>query len=127
MLKIETSHNCIHWNICHIYSNLNLDKCGHFKNKSKLIELSCPIGTNLYRIDSRIIPCHRNQRERDEYSCQNYLHCYLDKECDLGKEYYIFEMENADVMTILGNQKYFGTRVFTSREEAEKKMEELKW
>ena len=38
----------------------------------------------------------------------------------------IYEIKNADAMAILGNSKYFGTRVFLTREEAEKKLEELK-
>lgn len=122
---MKTCHDCIHMSVCKHVNNV-FPICKYFQDKSKFIELPCPIGTDLYRIDSRTIPCHRGKRERDEYSCQNFLHCYLNNECDLREEYYIFEMENADAMTILGNQKYFGTRVFTSREEAEKRLEEFK-
>lgn len=118
--------DCIHFEVCR-YVDPNLPVCDSFMHKDCVLKLPCPLGTNLYRIDSRKISCHRNMRDRDEYYCQEVLHCYCDEHaCDCSKEYYIFNMENADAMTILGNEKYFGTRVFTSREEAEKKLEEIK-
>ena len=115
--------DCIHFEVC-CYVDPNLPVCDSFMHKNCVFTLPCPIGTTLYRIDSRHKTCSFRGTHKDEWYCSNVLNC--NEECDSRKEYYIYEMPNADAMTILGNEKYFGTRVFTSREEAEKKLEEIK-
>ena len=131
---MKTCKDCIHDNVCPKESyatdmNPYIDfstkddvdeSCIDFKNKFKYIELPCIIGTDLYRIDSRYKTCSFKGQHKDEWYCFNVLNC--NEECDSNKEYYIYEIKNADAMTILGNSKYLGTRVFTSREEAEKKL-----
>lgn len=115
--------DCIHFEVC-CYVDPNLPVCDSFMHKDCVITLPCPIGTNLYRIDSRYKTCSFKNTHKDEWYCSNVLNC--NEECDSRKEYYIYEIKNADAMTILGNAKYFDIRVFTSREEAGKKLEELK-
>lgn len=117
--------DCLHYDICFGAFGDWLPKiCESFKDKAKYLELPCPIGTDLYRIDRRYKTCSFRNTRKDEWYCSNVLNC--NEECDCREEYYIYEIKNADAMAILGNAKYFGTRVFTSREEAEKKLEELK-
>ena len=113
---------CIHFEVC-AYVDPFLPVCDSFKDKSKILELPCSVGTNLYRIDSRNKTCSFKNVHKDEWYCLNVLNC--NEECDSIKEYYIYEIKNSDAMTILGNAKYFDTRVFTSREEAEKRLNEL--
>lgn len=114
---MQTCKNCIHSDICIIdYALDEPNPCDYFKSKSKIIELPVPIGTDLYKIDTRIIKCLAPNPEKDEL---------LDRFFNYSQEYYIFEIKNADAMTILGNKEYLGTRVFTSREEAEKRIKEL--
>lgn len=134
---MKTCADCIHCDVCpkesyatdlEPYIDLsiinNVDEyCIEFKDKNKYIELLCPIGTDLYRIDSRRTRCSIRNEYRDEWRCFHFLNC--NEECDSGKEYYIYEMKNVDAMTILGNSKYFGTRVFLSMEEAEYELEKL--
>lgn len=119
---MKTCEDCIHYDLCRKYFYVG-ELCGGFEDKSKFLELPCPIGTDLYRIDSRNKPCSFKSHHKDEWYCMNVLNC--NEQCDSGKEYYIYEIKNADAMTILGNAKYFGTRIFLTREEAEKKLEEL--
>ena len=121
---MKTCKDCIHFEVC-CYVDRFLPVCDSFKDKTKIIELPVPVGTDLYRIDERDVLCCFNQREKDDWYCQNVLDCYFFYTCKPKKEYYIFEMKNADAMTILGNQKYLGSRVFTSKEEAEEKINEI--
>ena len=90
------------------------------------ISLPCPVGTTLYRIDSRERACsyHHNHRS-NMYYCVNDYRCkhLCDGLCDDRFEYEIYTIENASAMAILGNAPYFGTRVFTDKEEAEKELE----
>ena len=120
---MKNCKNCVHAEVC-VYLSYDPPFCNLLKDKDKFIELLCTIGTDLYRIDSRQKPCSFRNHHKDEWCCMNVLNC--NEECDSGKEYYIYEIKNADAMTILGNAKYFGTRVFLTREAAEKKLEELK-
>lgn len=120
---MKDCENCIHFEVC-AYVSPFLSACDDFKDRNKFLELPCPIGTDLYRIDSRYKTCSFSGTHKDEWYCMNVLNCH--EECDSCKEYYIYEIKNADAMAILGNAKYFGTRVFLTREEAEKKLEELK-
>ena len=120
---MKTCENCIHCEVC-AYVLPSFPICEDFKDKNKFLELHCPIGTDLYRIDSRPKPCSFKNHHKDEWYCMNILNC--NEECDSGEERYIYEIKNADAMAILGNAKHFGTRVFLTREEAEKKLEALK-
>lgn len=122
---MKTCENCLHYDVClNAFGDCLYKTCDSFKDKAKFIELPCPIGTDLYRIDSRQNPCSFRNHHKDEWYCMNVLNCY--EECDSCEEYYIFEIKNASAMTILGNSDLFGIRAFLTREEAEKKLEELK-
>lgn len=123
---MKTCADCLHYDLCNELNGVEYPgPCDYFfKDKNKFLELPCPIGTDLYRIDSRPKPCSFKNHHKDEWYCMNILNC--NEECDSGEEHYIYEIKNADAMAILGNAKYFGTRVFLTREEAEKKLEEFK-
>ena len=119
---MKKCEDCIHFEVC-AYVAPYLPACDSFKDKSKILELPCSVGTNLYRIDSRNKTCSFKNVHKDEWYCSNVLNC--NEECDSVEEHYIYEIKNSDAMAILGNQKYFGTRVFASRDEAERKLNEL--
>jgi len=44
--------DCLHYEICNALSVVDDDICECFKNKSKYIELPCPIGTTVYMVTS---------------------------------------------------------------------------
>lgn len=101
------------------------------KDDKTIIELPCPVGTTLYRIDQYERTCSYHREHRNNlYYCINDYKCkhLFDGKCDAGTDYKIYTIENASAMAILGNAHLFGTRVFLSKEEAEtelkKKQEE---
>lgn len=98
------------------------------KDDKTIIQLPCPIGTTLYRIDSDKRACSYHWNTRDNmYYCINdsfgVCEHLCDGKCDAHTEYKIYTIENASAMAILSNAHLFGTRVFLNKEEAEKELE----
>ena len=95
-----------------------------------VVEVPCPVGSTLYRIDHQRESCsfHHNNR-LNEYACLNEIKCphLCDGKCDEYVKFYMTVIENADAQTILGNQKLFGKRVFTDKDQAQKVLEDYKW
>ena len=105
---------------------------GNFKVAEKLAEyedleeqnllVRLPYNKNkeIYIISSRWTVCSECGSRFDEYSCSG-----CEYECDSKKEYYVYStyLSFIDVTTYV-NQ--FGKTVFLTREEAEKKLEEMK-
>lgn len=97
-MKMKTCEDCIHYDICLGAFGLLINCiCDSFKDKSKFIELPCAIGDTVYMINSKI----------DPYD---------------GDEYYTIIQApfRASILHLIG--KVF----FLTREEAEKRLEELK-
>ena len=93
--KMKTCKDCIHFEVC-CYVDVFLPACDSFKDKSKIIELPCAIGDNVYMINLKI----------DPYA---------------GHEYYTIIQApfRVSILHLIG--KVF----FLTREEAEKRLEEL--
>ena len=85
-----------------------------------LVRLPVNKNKEIYIISSRWTVCSEFGSRFDEYSCSG-----CEYECDSKKEYYVYStyLSFIDVTTYV-NQ--FGKTVFITREEAEKKLEELK-
>lgn len=85
-----------------------------------LVRLPADKNAEIYLISSRWTVCSECGSRFDEYSCSG-----CEYECDSKKEYYVYSTYlssiNADTYA---NQ--FGKTVFLTREEAEKKLEEMK-
>lgn len=85
-----------------------------------LVRLPADKNAEIYLISSRWTVCSECGSRFDEYSCSG-----CEYECDSKKEYYVYPTYlssiNADTYA---NQ--FGKTVFLTREEAVKKLEELK-
>jgi hypothetical protein len=85
-----------------------------------LVRLPADKNAEIYLISSRWTVCSECGSRFDEYSCSG-----CEYECDSKKEYYVYPTYlssiNADTYA---NQ--FGKTVFLTREEAEKKLEEMK-
>ena len=94
--KMKTCKDCIHFEVC-CYVDVFLPACDSFKDKSKFIELPCAIGDTVYMINSKID--HHN-----------------------GNEYYAIIQAPFRVSML----HLIGKFLFLTREEAEKKLEELK-
>lgn len=88
-----------------------------------VIVLPCKVGSTIYRIDEMSKHCSHEGEYYDEYYCRKCRHL-LNGDCDSRKEPYIKEIKNANAQTILGNEHLIGTRVFLTREEAEKALAE---
>lgn len=96
------------------------------KDDKTIVELPCPIGSTLYRIDPYERSCsfHHNHRNNLYYCINDYKCRHLcDGKCDDRIEYKIYTIENASAMAILGNAHLFGTRVFLDKEDAERELE----
>jgi len=74
----------------------------------------------IYIISSRWTVCSECGSRFDEYSCSG-----CEYECDSKKEYYVYPtyLSSINVNTYVDR---FGKTVFLTREEAEKKLEEMK-
>lgn len=85
-----------------------------------LVRLPVNKNKEIYIISSRWTVCSECGSRFDEYSCSG-----CEYECDSKKEYYVYStyLSFIDVTTYV-NQ--FGKTVFLTREEAEKKLEEMK-
>lgn len=100
-----------------------LDKLATYEDLEEqglLVRLPTNKNKEIYIISSRWTVCSEYGLRFDEYSC---IGC--EYECDSEKEYYIHStyLSFIDVTTYV-NQ--FGKTVFLTREEAEKKLEEMK-
>lgn len=74
----------------------------------------------IYIISSRWTVCSECGSRFDEYSCSG-----CEYECDSKKEYYVYPTYLSSI-TISTYVDRFGKTVFLTREEAEKKLEEMK-
>lgn len=74
----------------------------------------------IYIISSRWTVCSECGSRFDEYSCSG-----CEYECDSKKEYYVYSIYLSSI-TVSTYVEQFGKTVFLTREEAEKKLEELK-
>lgn len=87
-----------------------------------LVRLPCKVGTVVYRIEScgwtKSSICGESFSEDCEY-CE-------EKKCDSHRKYEIYSQEMISQDWIFGNRNGFGRTIFFTREEAEKKLEEMK-
>lgn len=74
----------------------------------------------IYIISSRWTVCSECGSRFDEYSCSG-----CEYECDSKKEYYVYPTYLSSI-TVSTYVDRFGKTIFLTREEAEKKLEELK-
>ena len=118
--------DCIYCPVCSLEDSY-VNNCSNFKDKSTFIELPCPIGTTLYRIGQYVRPCSLYQTYKNKAYCRDLHNCpnLTNNKCDSNIEYHIIELPSANALNILMSQKDFGTRVFLTREDAQKKLEEL--
>lgn len=132
--RMKTCKDCIHYDVCLCaFGDCLYKTCDQFKNKSKFIELPCSIGDNVYKIYYVRKACN---------DCDSYSDFYgLDPICDENKILFPKIDDNkenicnkhhlkiaeykADLSWIIGQLDQFGKSVFLTREEAEKKLEEL--
>lgn len=84
--------------------------------------LKLPVNKNneIYIISSRWTVCSECGSRFDEYSCSG-----CEYECDSKKEYYVYPTYLSSI-TVSTYVDRFGKTVFLTREEAEKKLEEMK-
>ena len=86
-----------------------------------LVRLPCKVGTVVYRIESRgwtkSSICGKSFSEDCEY-CE-------EKKCDSHRKYEIYSQEMISRDWIFGNRNGFGRTIFLTREEAEKRLEEI--
>lgn len=102
-----------------------LEEYKRLEAEGMLVRLPCPIGSTLYRIDSKTRFCsyHHNTRDNMYYCIEDYRCKHIcDGKCNAGIDYHIYEIHNADAKVILGNKDYIGTRVFLTKEEAEREL-----
>ena len=105
---MKTCKDCIHFEVC-CYVDMFLPICDSFKDKSKFIEIPCSIGDEIWRI---------NWRNEVILSTVSMLQQKRDKtwKIRLSDDGSVFDVTPDDI----------GKTIFLTREEAEKKLEELK-
>lgn len=105
-----TCKDCIHYDIClGAFGDCLYQTCDSFKDKSKFIEIPCSIGDEIWRI---------NWRNEVILSTVSMLQQKRDKtwKIRLSDDGSVFDVTPDDI----------GKTIFLTREEAEKKLEELK-
>lgn len=85
-----------------------------------LVRLPANKNKEIYIISSRWTVCSKCGSRFDEYSCSG-----CEYECDSKKEYYVYPTYLSSI-TVSTYVDQFGETVFLTREEAEKKLEEMK-
>lgn len=108
--------------------------CDMFKDKSKFIELPCSIGDTVYKIYYDRGSCANCDSYADFFGldpiCDENKTLFPEindnKECICNKHHLKISKYNADLNWIIWQLDQFGETVFLTREEAEKKLEELK-
>ena len=130
--KLETSNenaNEVYKNTCIQYANQEeqyaewLEELKSYKDAEEqglLVRLPVNKNAEIYLISSRWTVCSECGSRFDEYDC---IGC--EYECDSKKEYYVCPtyLSSIDVSTYANR---FGKTIFLTREEAEKKLEEMK-
>lgn len=85
-----------------------------------IVRLPSNKNSEIYLISSRWTICSKCGSRFDEYSCAG-----CEYECDSKKEYYVCPTYLSSInVSVYANQ--FGKTIFLTREEAEKKLEEMK-
>lgn len=100
-----------------------LDKLATYEDLEEqglLVRLPANKNKEIYIISSRWTVCSKCGSRFDEYSC---IGC--EYECDSKKEYYVYPTYLSSI-TVSTYVDRFGKTIFLTREEAEKKLEELK-
>lgn len=93
---MKTCQDCVHCDPCGLAPETSADGCNWFKDKSKFIELPCPIGERVY-----MITCGHDDWSGHDFKTIIQVSFRLDM------------------------LKSFNKRFFLTREEAEKKLGEL--
>lgn len=51
---MATCKDCLHYEVCQFHideeTKLTVNECEHFKDRSKIVELPCKVGEDLYRL-----------------------------------------------------------------------------
>ena len=127
-----TCKDCYHYAVCHLEISFSMgtdymtnkmyddmeNRCSAFKDESKIIELPCKVGKEIYVLNRENIPQRMILDEPD-------IRCHCAKEdnlcmalCDDKKHgicAYRFKNDGSDI----------GKKVFRTKEEAEAKLKEL--
>ena len=113
-----TCKDCIYYDVCLARVAAGDDKiCSYFKDKSRIIELPCKVGDNIFYI-------HRTVQGNDYILKANVLAVIVAIYDDTKKFYLKIIYEDADGYTDRATA-IFGMNVFSSREEAEARLKEL--
>ena len=130
---MKTCRDCIHYEVCQDGS-YRQSTCDSFKDKSRFIELPCSIGDTVYKIYYNKSACNE---------CPNKYSLFYDEDCMCAKRKTMLPSvyDNKNIICdkhylniteykpslewIVWQLDKFGKTVFLTREEAEKKMEEL--
>ena len=98
----------------------NLAEYEQLEEQGLLVRLPANKNAEIYLISSRWMICSKCGSRFDEYSCAG-----CEYECDSKKEYYVCPTYLSSInVDTYANQ--FGKTIFLTREEAEKKLEEMK-
>lgn len=139
---MKTCENCIHYPICldigatrcdNFDDEFSYTTCTMFKDKSKLIELPCYIGDTVYKIYYYRGACNNCDSYADFFGldpiCDENKILFPEindnNECVCNKHHLKISKYNADLNWIILQLDQFGKTVFLTREEAEKRFEEL--
>lgn len=123
-----TCKDCIHYEICQIFSDqYGISKvspidCGYAKDKSLFFELPCPIGSEVYVIENCTCGSHY------EEVCESNPRPKMKKHIEAVKLPSKRTVRCAKLFVRPFKAEYMfkiGKTVFLTREEAEKKMEEM--
>lgn len=106
-----TCNDCIHYEVCKVHgmkvddTNFRKEFCGCFKDKSRFVELPCKVGDQAYYIKHASVFDHTIDEVKYEFTAT----------------------ENGNIVRgIYFEPKHIGKTVFLTREEAEKKLGEMK-
>lgn len=115
---MPTCKDCIHYDVCHYHideeTTMTVNECGHFKDRTRFVELPCKVGDTVYEI----------QPDKTIYKWYVYGFTKYD-----GQSWAVKAKNNKNKWKYVDRTfdfSKFGKTVFLSRKEAEQALKECK-
>lgn len=126
-----TCKDCIHYEMCLPRVAVGGNKvCQSFKDKSRIVELPCKVGSDFYVLTVNDDYCFKCEHFYEDY-CEKGFKLFPDFD-DFGKDRFckkhhleISKYTNASLVTISLYINEFDKRAFTDKSKAEAKLKEL--
>lgn len=111
---MKTCFDCIHFDLC-CYIDHDLPVCDSFIDKNAIVKLPCAIGSSYFKPE-RFCTDGGYYKEKTMVRPSSCESCYSECDCEIRVVEYKFN----SALEILHAERYIGSYIFLTREEAER-------